>query len=142
MNVYKLWPYLDNVSCGLCCIFSKNTFNEISFLKMCYQLIVTLKDLTYVSTDDLFADNPFERKWNFWTDFLRRPCLWYWSSGNNPYLSVIAIHSPLLVNLSHQKGCKHKDESLSLFSYLMIGVKWGSVFVLFIQWARQLTLRH
>lgn len=54
MNVYKLLPFLDNASCGLCCVFLKNTFNEISLLKMCFQLIATLKDLIYVDTVVLY----------------------------------------------------------------------------------------
>lgn len=36
MNVYKFWFFLDNVSCGLCCVFLKNIFNEILLLKMCF----------------------------------------------------------------------------------------------------------
>lgn len=56
MNVYKLLPFLDNASCGLCCVFLKNAyaFNEISLLKMCFQLKATLKDLIYVDTVVLY----------------------------------------------------------------------------------------
>lgn len=54
MNVYKLLPFLNNASCGLCCVFLKNAFNEISLLKMCFQLKATLKDLIYVDTVVLY----------------------------------------------------------------------------------------